>query len=62
MLHRRILPVTNNYLALFAHAGTDKSEFPVTMCGLIQIHKIHINRIPGDVAIELGMQMDKWFL
>ena len=39
-----------------------KTELPATMSGLVQIHKIHIDGIPGNIAVELGMEMDKRFL
>ncbi len=37
----------------------DKAVFSVPVCGLIQVHEIHIDRIPGDVAVELRVQVQK---
>lgn len=44
-----------HYFPAQPHAAHDESEFAVAMCRLVQVHKIHIDLIPGNVSVELGM-------
>jgi len=57
-----ILPVADDDLAVQTHPSTDKPEFAVAVSGLIEVHEVHIDTRPGQVAIELGMQMQEGFL
>ncbi len=40
----------------------DKSVLPIPVRRLIQVHKIHIDGIPGDIAVELCVQVQKGLL
>ena len=57
-----VLPVAGDDFAVEAHAGHDESEFAVAVGALVQVHEIHIDRAPGDIAVELGMQVGEGFL
>ncbi|MNJ49331.1 hypothetical protein D3C77_445550 [compost metagenome] len=35
---------------------------PVTMRGLIQVHKIHVDRFPWNITVKLGMEMQQRLL
>ncbi len=59
--NRGILPVAHHDLSLHAEATADETEFPTTVGGLIQVHEIHINCLPRNVAVELGMELEKGF-
>jgi hypothetical protein len=56
-----ILPVADDYFAIQAQPAADESELAIAMGGLIEIHEIHVDRRPRQIAIELGMQVDKGF-
>ena len=53
--HSFILPMAYHYFPIFAHAAYHKTKFAVTMCRLIQVHEIHINRSPWNFSIVLCM-------
>ena len=46
-------------LALKAHAGVHETAFAVTMRSLVEIHEIHVDGFPREVAIKLGVQVNK---
>ena len=52
-----ILPMTDDHLARFSHAAADIAEFAVAMGRLVQIHEVHVDRRPGQVPVELGVEM-----
>ena len=56
----RVLPVSDQNLALEPHAGSDKSEFAVTMGRLVEVHEVHIYGRPGQLLIELSVQVQQW--
>ena len=60
--HIRILPVANNHLAIDPHSGHDETVFPVAMSRLIQVHEIHIDLPPWQIAVKLCVQVKDWFL
>ncbi|MMZ63514.1 hypothetical protein D1872_257750 [compost metagenome] len=45
-----------------AEAGADMAVFPVAVGGLVQVHEVHIDRFPWDIAVKLGVQMKQWLL
>ena len=49
-------------LARETQAGVDEASFPVAVRRLVQVHEVHVDRVPGQVAIELGMEVDEWLL
>ncbi len=54
-----ILPVTGDYFPVFAHPGHHMSEFPVSVRTLVEVHEIHIHGVPGNLFIELRMEMQQ---
>src|SRR5690606_1924375 len=62
LLNSGFFPITGNYFSSETHAAHHETKFTVVMCTLVQVHEIHINSGPGDIAIELGMQVKEWFL
>jgi hypothetical protein len=61
-LYFGFLPVTDNDLAVFPHAGHDETVFAVAVGRLVQVHEIHVDFTPGQIAVELRMQMQDRFL
>jgi len=57
-----ILPVADNDLSRSPKSCVDKSVLPIPVRRLIQVHKIHIDGIPGDIAVELCVQVQKGLL
>ena len=57
-----ILPVADDDFAVEAHPGANKAELAVAVCGLVEIHKVHIDTRPGQVSVELRMEVKEWFL
>jgi len=54
--------MTDEHFSLHVHSACDKTMFTITMRRLIEVHEIHIDRIPRDVTIELCPKMEQWFL
>jgi hypothetical protein len=44
------------------HARADEPEFAPAVCGLVQIHEVHVDGRPGDVPVELGVQVGEGLL
>ena len=59
MLGLLIFPVTDHHFAADAHAGADVSEFSVAVGRLVQVHKVHVHRFPGNLFVELSMQVQQ---
>src|SRR5690554_7556759 len=57
LLRFGILPMPYHHFARATHTGGDVTKFTVAMCTLIQVHEIHIDLIPGNLLVELGMEM-----
>src|SRR5262249_28755227 len=57
--HRRVFPVADHDLPRQPQPRADKSELAVAVRRLIQIHKVHIDLVPGNVAVILRMQMEE---
>jgi hypothetical protein len=55
-------PMADDHLARKTHAGVNETRFPVAVRGLVEVHEVHVDRVPGQVATELGMEMDKRLL
>jgi hypothetical protein len=52
-----ILPVTDDGLPSATQSRLDERELPVAMGRLVQVHEIHVDLGPGEVAIELRVQV-----
>ena len=57
-----VLPVADDDLSLQAHARADEPELAPAVGRLVEVHKVHVDRVPGDVAVELGVEVDKGLL
>src|SRR5688572_29734769 len=56
-----ILPMTYYNFPAQPHPGHYKTKFTVSVSTLIQVHKVHVNTLPWDIAIELSVQMKQRF-
>ena len=56
-LYRRVLPVPGNDLARHPQPGGGEPVFAVAVGGLVQVHKIHVDPLVGDLAVVLGGKM-----
>ena len=54
-----ILPIAYNHFATDTHAGADMSELAVAVSRLVKVHEIHVHRIPWNLLVELGMQVEQ---
>src|SRR5215472_18954710 len=54
-----VLPKSNYYFPIKSHSAADEAEFAIAVGRLIQIHEIHVYRRPGQLLIELCVQMDQ---
>ena len=61
LLHPAVIPVADDYLALDAHTGHDVAVLTVTVCGLVLVHEVHIDRIVRNLFVELCMKMKQRF-
>ena len=62
VLDLRVGPMADDDLARETHAGVDEARLPVAVRGLVQVHEVHVDRVPGQVTIELGVKMDERLL
>jgi len=58
LLSLGILPVSANHLARYTHAGADVSELDITVSRLVQVHEVHIHRLPGNLGIILCVEVE----
>ena len=54
-----VLPESDDYLPPHASAAGEKSKLAIAVCRLIQIHEVHVDRRPWQLAVELRVQMHK---
>ena len=54
-----ILPVADDGLAGDPEASLDEPELAVTVGGLVEIHEVHVDLRPRQVAIELRVQVEQ---
>ena len=57
-----ILPVAGHHAVLLTHAGTDEAKFAAAVGGLVQVHKVHIDAVPRQGRVELGMELHQRFI
>ena len=55
LLYLFISPVSYYNLSLNAHTAYDMTILPVSVCGLVLIHEVHINGVIWDFLVKLGM-------
>ena len=56
---RRVLPVADDRLAAAPQAGLDERELAVAVGGLVQVHEVHVDVGPRQVAVVLGVEVDE---
>ena len=49
--------VADHDLAVDAQAGDDVAELTVAMGGLVQVHEVHVDGLPRDLHVMLGVQL-----
>ncbi len=52
----------DNHLPVQPQPRMHEPRLPIPMRCLIEIHEIHVNLRPRQIAIELRMQVRKWFM
>jgi len=57
-----VLPPTRNDFFLQTHTGDDKPVLSVTVSGLVQIHKVHVDFIPRNITVKLCINVQQRFL
>lgn len=57
-----ILPVTGNDGMLLTHTRADEAELTTAMCSLVQVHKVHIDAIPRQRRVKLGVELQQRFV
>ena len=62
VLHLRIRPMADDDFARQTHARVDEARLPVAVGRLVQVHEVHVDRVPRQVAIELGVEMHERLL
>ena len=61
LLYFLISPVSDDYFSLDSHTGNNMTVLSATMCRLVLIHEIHIDRVIRNFLIELCVQMAQRF-
>ena len=62
LLRALVFPIAADDLARTAQTGTDMSELAVAVSTLVQVHEVHVHRVPRNLGIILGMEMQQRFL
>ena len=58
-LHGGVLPIADDHLPVQPHAAHDEPVLAVAVGRLVQVHEIHVDGGPGNVAIVLGVKMEQ---
>ena len=56
------LPVTDNNLAGNTHAAADMTELDVAVSRLVEVHEVHVDGVPWEVSIILGVEVEQRLL
>ena len=56
------LPMTNNNLAGNTHAAADMTELDVAMSRLVEVHEVHVDGVPWQLCVILGVEVEKRLL
>ncbi len=54
-----VLPVPDDDLPAEAHARVEEPGLAIAVRGLVEVHEVHVDLPPWEVAIELGVEMDE---
>ena len=58
----RVAPMTDDRLPAQTHSRLDEPELAVAVCRLVQVHEVHVDLGPRQLAVELGVQMEQGLL
>ena len=58
--HIVLLPVANHDFPIQPHSRHHKPKLPVAVSRLVEVHEVHVDGTPGNVAVKLGMEMEQW--
>jgi hypothetical protein len=56
--HGQVLPVPRDRLAGDAQAGLDVRELAVPVRGLVEVHEVHVDLGPREIAVELRVEVE----
>jgi hypothetical protein len=56
-IHRWVLPMTDHGLATSPEAGLDERELAIPVSRLVEVHEVHVDVGPGQVAVVLRVQV-----
>ena len=59
LLDLRVGPVPHDDLPLEPQARSDEAELAVAVGGLVQIHEVHVDLGPWDLAVVLGVEVEQ---
>ena len=62
LLRLAILPVAGDHRVLLTHTRADEAELAAAVCGLVQVHKVHVDAVPRQGGVELGMELQQRFV
>ena len=62
VVNLRVGPMADDDLAGEAHARMDETRLAIAVRRLVQVHEIHVDRAPRQVAIELRVEMQERLL
>ncbi|MNM98970.1 hypothetical protein D3C81_1115180 [compost metagenome] len=57
-----ILPVADHHCAWQSQAGPHETELAPAVGGLVQVHEVHVDLAPGQIPVELGVELQQGFL
>src|SRR6187431_1765772 len=58
----RVLPVAYHDLAVDPQPCADEPILPVAVGGLVEVHEVHVELSPGQLAVKLGVKMREGLL
>src|ERR1035437_4703518 len=59
VLNLHLLPVAGDGFAAQSQPRLDVRELSVTVGGLVQVHEVHVDLAPGEIAVELRVQVEE---
>ena len=59
ILHLGVLPVADHDLAVEPHARVEEPGLAVAMGGLVEVHEVHVDLTPWQVAVELRVEVNE---
>ena len=59
ILNLRVRPMADDHLTAEPHARVDEARLAVAVRRLVQVHEVHVDRRPRQIATELGVEMQE---